>query len=84
MHRSLPSIYIYMQGDFIFYPEVITFDSIALGAINTSFYKREGASDFDNNLVVDQLLGEVFSPLLIKQPIHMYYPSHVTFTHAAI
>lgn len=69
--------YLYMQGDYIFYPEVITFDSIALGAINTSFYKREGASDFDNNLIVDQLLGEV----LLLSVIQMTCLSYVTLFH---
>ena len=49
-----------MQEDLIFDPAVITFDSIADGAVNTSFYRREGASDTDSNLIVDQLLGEVY------------------------
>ena len=70
---------VYMQGDYIFYPEVITFDSIALGAINTSFYKREEAFDFDNNIVVDQLLREV----LLLSVIQMICLSYVTL-HAAI
>ena len=48
-----------MQEDYIFDPAVITFDSIALGTVNTSFYRREGASNIDGNLIVDQLLGEV-------------------------
>ena len=45
-----------MQEDFIFDPAVITFDSIADGVVNTSFYRQEGASNTENNIIVDQLL----------------------------
>ena len=39
---------------------MITFDSIALGAVNTSFYRLKGAPFTDNNLTVNLLLGEVY------------------------
>ena len=48
-----------MQEDYIFDPAVITYDSINLGVVNTSFYRRESVSSIDGNLIVDQLLGEV-------------------------
>ena len=51
---------IFMQEDYIFDPAVITYSSIAHGAVNTSFYRQEGASNIDGNLIVDQLLGEVY------------------------
>ena len=49
----------FMQEDYIFDPAVITYDTIALGVVNASFYRREGTSNIDGNLIVDQLLGEV-------------------------
>ena len=58
-----------MQEDYVFDPAVITFDSIADGAVNTSFYRREGTYNTDSNLIVDQLLGKVS---LIKTPDVMY------------
>lgn len=47
------------QAAYIFDPGVITFDSIALSAINTSFYTLEGASDNQSALIVETLVGEV-------------------------
>jgi hypothetical protein len=44
--------------NYIFDPAVITFGSIALGTVNTSFYRREGASNINGNLIVDLLLQE--------------------------
>ena len=58
----------------MFDPGVITFDSIALAAINTSFYTLEGAADSRSNLIVDQLIGEVYTNL----------SSHMTYTQSDV
>ena len=61
--------YTLMQPGYVFDPGVITFDSIALAAINTSFYTLEGTADNKSNLIVDQLLGEVLVSL--ARPTHL-------------
>ena len=47
-----------MQGEYIFDPAVITYDMIASGVINTSFYRLDGASDTDV-ITINLLFGEV-------------------------
>ena len=67
------------QGDFNFDPAVITFDSIADGAVNTSFYRREGASNTESNIIVDQLLQEVSTKL--NTPVMLCIPVFTMHVH---
>ena len=49
-----------MQGEYIFDPAVITFDMISSGDINTSFYRLDGASMTDSDVItINLLFGEV-------------------------
>ena len=75
-----------MQGDFIFDPAVITFD-IANGAVNTSFYRREGTSNTESNITVDQLLEEVSTISntctcdVVYISVMLYIPVSTTHVH---
>ena len=49
-----------MQGEYIFDPAVITFDMIESGIVSTSFYRLDGATKTDSDVItVNLLLGEV-------------------------
>ena len=68
---NTPCFHACMQENYIFDPAVITFGSIALGTVNTSFYRREGASNINGNLIVDLLLQEVHTCDVINITVHV-------------
>lgn len=68
------------QAAYIFDPGVITFDSIALSAINTSFYTLEGASDNQSALIVETLVGEVCLLAQTMKPCTKF-PYYISLNH---